>query len=56
MKTLSFPTIKLGEHIKQIRLKVKDTELNQADLTVYGVTNTEGVSITNNKTSDDLGN
>ena len=56
MKTLSFPTIKLGEHIKQIRLKVKDTELNQDDLTVYGVTNTEGVSITNNKASDDLGN
>lgn len=56
MKTLSFPTIKLGEHIKQIKLKVKDTELNQANLTVYGVTNTEGVSITNNKASDDLGN
>lgn len=56
MKTLSFPTIKLGEHIKQIKLKVKSTELNQADLTVYGVTNTDGVSITNNKVSDDLGN
>jgi len=56
MKTLSFPTIKLGEHIKQIKLKVKDTELDQANLTVYGVTNTEGVSITNNKASDDLGN
>lgn len=56
MKTLSFPTIKLGEHIKQIKLKVKNTELNQADLTVYGVTNTDGVSITNNKVSDDLGN
>ena len=56
MKTLSFPTIKLGEHIKQIRLKVKDAKLNQDDLTVYGVTNTEGVSITNNKASDDLGN
>lgn len=56
MRTLSFPTIKLGEHIKQIKLKVKDTELKQAGLTVYGVTNTEGVSITNNKASDDLGN
>lgn len=56
MKTLSFPTIKLGEHIKQIKLKVKDTEFEQSDLTVYGVTNTEGVSITNNKSSDDLGN
>mgnify|MGYP001094466291 CR=1 FL=1 len=56
MKTLSFPSIKLGEHIKQIRLKVKDTELNQANLTVYGVTNTGGVSITNNKVSENLGN
>lgn len=56
MKTLSFPTIKLGEHIKQVKLKVKDTELIQANLIVYGVTNTEGVSVTNNKASDDLGN
>ena len=56
MKTLSFPTIKLGEHIKQVKLKVKDTELIQAYLIVYGVTNTEGVSVTNNKASDDLGN
>ncbi|KNY27694.1 restriction endonuclease subunit S [Pseudobacteroides cellulosolvens] len=56
MIELSFPTIKLGKYIKEIKTKVKNTDLNQKELTVYGVTNTEGITVTNNKASDDLGN
>lgn len=56
MIQLSFPTIKLGKYIKEVKCKVKNTDLKQDDLIVYGVTNTEGITITNNKASDDLGN
>lgn len=55
MIELSFPTIELGKYIKEIKCKVKNTDLKQDDLIVYGVTNAEGVTITNNKASEDLG-
>ncbi len=55
MINFSFPTIKLGKYIKEIKSKVKNTDLKQDDLIVYGVTNVEGVTITNNKASEDLG-
>lgn len=56
MTKLSFPTIKLGKYIKEVKGKVKNTNLNQDDLIVYGVTNTDGIIVTNNKASDDLSN
>lgn len=56
MIKLSFPTIKLGKYIKEVKCKVKNTDLKQDDLIVYGVTNTEGITVTNNKASDDLSN
>lgn len=56
MIQLSFPTKKLKEYIKRVNVKLKDTNYNQDDLTVYGVTNTEGITITGNQTSEDLGN
>lgn len=55
MIKLSFPTIKLGKYIKKVTTKVKNTDLSQDDLVVYGVTNTQGITLTNNKASDDLG-
>jgi len=56
MIQLSFPTKKLKKYIKRVNVKLKDTNYNQHDLTVYGVTNTEGITITGNQTSEDLGN
>lgn len=56
MIQLSFPTKKLKEYIKRANIKLKDTNYNKNDLTVYGVTNTEGITITGNQTSEDLGN
>lgn len=56
MIQLSFPTKKLKEYIKRVNVKLKDTNYNQDDLTVYGVTNTEGITITGNQTSEDLSN
>lgn len=56
MIKLSFPTIKLGKYIKEVKCKVKNTDLKQDDLIVYGVTNTDGITVTNNKASDDLSN
>ena len=56
MIQLSFPTKKLKNYIKRVNVKLKDTNYNQNDLTVYGVTNTEGITITGNQTSKDLSN
>ncbi len=56
MIQLSFPTKKLKKYIKRVNIKLKDTNYNQNDLTVYGVTNTEGITITGNQTSEDLSN
>lgn len=56
MMGLSFPTVKLGKYIKEVKCKVKNTDLKQSELIVYGVTNTEGITVTNNKASDDIGN
>jgi restriction endonuclease S subunit len=56
MIKLSFPTIKLGKYIREVKTKVKNTDLIQENLVVYGVTNKEGITVTNNKASDDLGN
>ena len=56
MKKLSFPTVKLGNFIREVKEKVKSSGLFQDDFTVYGVTNTDGITVTNNKASDDLGN
>jgi len=56
MIKLSFPTKKLKKYIKRVNIKLKDTNYNQNELTVYGVTNTEGITITGNPTSDDLSN
>lgn len=56
MKKLSFPTVKLGNFIREVKEKVKSSGLSQDDFTVYGVTNTDGITVTNNKASDDLSN
>lgn len=56
MIKLSFSTIKLGKYIREVKTKVKNTDLIQESLVVYGVTNKEGITVTNNKASDDLGN
>jgi len=56
MIRLSFPTKKLRKYIKRVNVKLKDTKYNQNDLIVYGVTNTEGITITGNQTSEDLSN
>lgn len=56
MINLSFPTVKLGDHIRKISLKVKDSEYDVSDITVFGVTNTEGITITGQKISDNIDN
>ncbi len=56
MKKLSFPTVKLGKFIREVKEKVKNSDLSQENFTVYGVTNTDGITVTNNKASDDLSN
>lgn len=56
MKKLSFPTVKLGNFIREVKEKVKNSGISQDNFTVYGVTNTDGITVTNNKASDDLGN
>lgn len=56
MKKLSFPTVKLGNFIREVKEKVKSSSVSQDDFTVYGVTNTDGITVTNNKVSDDLSN
>lgn len=56
MKKLSFPTVKLGNFIREVKEKVKSSSASQDDFTVYGVTNTDGITVTNNKVSDDLSN
>ncbi len=56
MKKLSFPTVKLGIFIREVKQKVKNSGFSQENFTVYGVTNTDGITVTNNKASDDLGN
>ena len=40
MKKLSFPTVKLGNFICEVKGKVKNSGISQDDFTVYGVTNT----------------
>ncbi len=56
MINLSFPTVKLKQHIERSNIKVKDANLTIDGLTVYGVTNKEGITITGNEASDDLSN
>lgn len=56
MKKLSFPTVKLGSFIREIKEKVKNSDLSQDNFIVYGVTNSDGITVTNNKASDDLSN
>lgn len=56
MKKLSFPTVKLGNFICEVKEKVKNADLSQENFTIYGVTNTDGITVTNNKASDDLSN
>lgn len=41
MKKLSFPTVKLGNFICEVKEKVKNSGISQDDFTVYGVTNTD---------------
>ena len=38
MKKLSFPTVKLGNFICEVKEKVKNSGISQDDFTVYGVT------------------
>ena len=45
MKNLSFPTVKLGNFIREVKEKVKNLDLSQDNFTVYGVTNTNGMEI-----------
>lgn len=56
MKKLSFPTVKLEKFICEVKEKVKNSDLSQDNFTIYGVTNTDGITVTNNKVSDDLSN
>jgi type I restriction enzyme S subunit len=56
MIQLSFPTIKLKSFIRRVNVKVKDTPYKKEDITVYGVTNKEGITTTGNKASEDLSN
>ena len=51
MKKLSFPTVKLGNFICEVKEKVKNSGISQDDFTVYGVTNTDGITVHNNYTS-----
>jgi restriction endonuclease S subunit len=53
---LSFPTQKLGDFIVRVTTRVKDTSYDHKSLTVYGVTNKEGITITGKKASEDLNN
>lgn len=45
MKKLSFPTVKLGNFICEVKEKVKNSGISQDDFTVYGVTNTDGITV-----------
>lgn len=56
MIELSFPTRKLKGLVKRVNIKLKNTDLNGADLTVYGVTNKDGITVTGNTASEDLSN
>ena len=51
---LSFPTKKLKKYVRRVNIKLKDTDYKQYELTVYGVTNKEGITVTGNKASKDL--
>lgn len=53
---LSFPTKKLGDFIIRVNTRVKDASYDPKLLTVYGVTNKEGVTITGNQASENLSN
>jgi len=53
MIQLSFPTRKLGQDILRVNDKYKDVK-EAVNTTVLGVTNSEGITITGNKASDDL--
>lgn len=56
MLQLSFPTKKLKGYIKRINIKLRDTSHKQENLTVYGVTNKDGITITGIQASEDLSN
>lgn len=50
---ITFPTVKLGQFIEPVKRTVAET--NSSDYrTVYGVTNTEGITVTGKKTSKDV--
>ncbi|MHA4108877.1 restriction endonuclease subunit S [Bacillus cereus] len=53
MIELSFPARKLGEDIVRLNRKLKDVD-ETINTTVLGVTNTDGITVTGNKASDDL--
>jgi restriction endonuclease S subunit len=55
MTILSFPTVKLKKYIRRINTRAKDLEPTNEKLVVYGVTNTDGIVITGNQASEDLG-
>ena len=55
MIDLSFPTVKLGQHIRKINTRVKDSNFDSSDIIVYGVTNIDGITVTGQKVSEDIG-
>lgn len=52
---VNFPTTKLGSHIEPIKRTVSEVN-DDRNHTVYGVTNTEGITITGKEASKDISN
>ena len=52
---ITFPTEKLGKYIEPVKRTVSDTSGKDYH-TVYGVTNTEGITVTGKKASKDISN
>jgi len=52
---LNFPTVKLGQFIEPVNVRVSDNNINDFN-TVYGITNTDGIVITGKITSTNVSN
>ncbi|MBN1627376.1 MAG: hypothetical protein JW944_12715, partial [Deltaproteobacteria bacterium] len=52
---ITFPTVKLGQYIEPVKRTVAETNSDDYS-TVYGVTNTEGITITGKISSKDVSN
>ena len=54
MIRLPFPTRKLQGSLVLVRERVSDLDIPQDEVTVYGVTNEVGITVTGRRTSDDI--